>query len=733
MLVIFDATVEIKSAKGYSFDFEKNLLPKIKVPVNVVVGTVPVLMDIELEMPAKFELSASVSGVATFEYHSSYSITLDMTYANGSGSYLLTPPDEVSKNMDVSLSAEGGIDAKLSLSPRVTLRLYKVIGPFVEFEAYIRGLLTKSYTGGVLDWKDKENDLYLGVNLGGGLSVKGLGDYKTPSLNLFTKKWDIVKPESTFTDIVISGAPEVDEQSTSSYKCTGYRSNNTTEDLTDKVEWTVTTLYSLPSSYANINYNCGNPFIPNCAAYLTTSSVSSDQKIMITATYMDISKTYIVTIKDSIPTILFTKIIGLNEVDEKSGSPYRCEVTYTNGTTNKDVTQLTDWKVDNTQYATIINGGLGVSSQAGYLTTLEVDTDQNVIITATYMGIKQNHTVKIKNKIATPTVSSFSINNGASSTSTKTVTLNNSAIASPTYYMASESSSFSGASWQTYSTSPSFTLSSGNGTKTVYFKVKNSAGESSLIIDTITLSETTTNTFTNSLGMTFNLIPAGTFIMGSPEHELGRDSDETQHQVTLTKSYYMQTTEVTDGQWEAIMGSDTLYTTGCNDKDKCPYISASWNATQTFIKKLNAMGQGTYSLPTEAQWEYAARAGSTTALANGDINVKGCDYDSNLDSIGWYCGNSSKRVNPVAQKSPNSWGLYDMHGNADEWCQDWYGEYSSFAVTDPVGPSSGTGTYRVYRSNFYATPYYAKYCRSASRGRTSQFNSGGFRLIRLAE
>ena len=234
------------------------------------------------------------------------------------------------------------------------------------------------------------------------------------------------------------------------------------------------------------------------------------------------------------------------------------------------------------------------------------------------------------------------------------------------------------------------------------------------------------STYANGLGQTFSLIPAGTFTMGSPPDEPGRYGDETQHQVTLTQPFYMQTTEVTQAQWETVMGSNPSYFSGC---PTCPVEGVSWNDVQEFIIKMNVRGEGTYSLPTEAQWEYAARAGSTTAFYNGGITALTWG-DPNLDAIGWYCYNSSSMTHPVAQKIPNAWGLYDMSGNVGEWCSDWYGIYSSSAVTDPTGPSSGSS--RVIRGGSWYE--YARECRSAYRGEYYSPDSSrswiGFRLLR---
>ena len=220
--------------------------------------------------------------------------------------------------------------------------------------------------------------------------------------------------------------------------------------------------------------------------------------------------------------------------------------------------------------------------------------------------------------------------------------------------------------------------------------------------------------YTNSVGMKFSLIPAGSFVMGSPagtgdvNHlpfwplEAGRSSDEKQHVVTLSKSYYMQTTEVTQGQWLAVMGgTNPSHFASCGMD--CPVEQVSWNDAQNFIDALNARENRTnchttpntcYSLPTEAQWEYAARAGMVTAFYNGDITQIYGD-DPNLDKIGWYDQNSSSTTHSVAQKLANSFGLYDMSGNVWEWCQDWNFAYPNGPVTNPTG--AGSGTTRVIR------------------------------------
>jgi formylglycine-generating enzyme required for sulfatase activity len=239
------------------------------------------------------------------------------------------------------------------------------------------------------------------------------------------------------------------------------------------------------------------------------------------------------------------------------------------------------------------------------------------------------------------------------------------------------------------------------------------------------LSTETFKTVTNSFGMKFVPIPAGTFMMGSPKDEPGRFNDETQHEVTISKRFYMQTTEVTQGQWKAVMGNNPSYFKDCGDD--CPVERVSWNDIQEFIKKLNQRGEGTYRLPTEAEWEYAARAGTTSAYSWGNsADCSKANYGNFI--LTQECERNPGKTMPVGSFAPNTWGLYDMHGNVWEWCQDWYGSYPSGAVTDPTGPDSGS--YRVLRGGSWY--YDARHCRTADRGDNSpgdRSSSSGFRLV----
>lgn len=231
---------------------------------------------------------------------------------------------------------------------------------------------------------------------------------------------------------------------------------------------------------------------------------------------------------------------------------------------------------------------------------------------------------------------------------------------------------------------------------------------------------------TNAEGMTFVAVAAGSFQMGSPASESGRRSDETQHSVTLSRPFLLQTTEVTQRQWRAIMGDNPSLHQQPDDPAR-PVENVTWDQVQTFIARLNSRQDGTYRLPTEAEWEYAARAGSNTIYSFGS-------NPRFLGNYAWFTGSLTSmalRPQPVGQKQPNEFGLLDMTGNVAEWVQDNYAPLGPEAVTDPTGPV--TAPYRVYRGCSYADS--AEACRLAARAleRPNQAPANGtvgFRLVR---
>lgn len=222
-------------------------------------------------------------------------------------------------------------------------------------------------------------------------------------------------------------------------------------------------------------------------------------------------------------------------------------------------------------------------------------------------------------------------------------------------------------------------------------------------------------------GIQFKWCPPGTFAMGSPMNEEGRYSDEDLHEVTLTEGFWISTREITQAQWKAVMGDEPASFPGSNR----PVETVSWNDVQDFLVLLNASARGgTYSLPTEAQWEYAYRAGTTTRFYWGkDAN------ETKIGDFAWYLGNSSDKTHPVGRKGANAWGLEDMSGNVAEWCNDYVAAYPMGPVTDPEGPVMGTHR-SVRGGSCFEEP---GECRAAYRNNglpTSQYDFVGFRLVR---
>lgn len=229
-------------------------------------------------------------------------------------------------------------------------------------------------------------------------------------------------------------------------------------------------------------------------------------------------------------------------------------------------------------------------------------------------------------------------------------------------------------------------------------------------------------------------VPPGEFMMGSSESDIDEslyiykkeysyakreafDNEKPQHRVTISNGFWMGKYEVTQGQWQAVMGDNPSNFKDCGAN--CPIEQVSWDDIQVFLRKLNQKNDGfEYSLPSEAQWEYAARAGTTTLYGG----------TGNLDDLGWYGKNSGRKTHPVGEKRANGFGLYDMHGNVWEWCSDWYGSYSSGQATDPTAASSGQS--RVLRGGSWFNV--ANYSRSAFRSRNSpadRYSFYGFRVV----
>jgi len=192
--------------------------------------------------------------------------------------------------------------------------------------------------------------------------------------------------------------------------------------------------------------------------------------------------------------------------------------------------------------------------------------------------------------------------------------------------------------------------------------------------------------------------------MGSSWHDYEYRDDEQNHRVTFMEDFYIGKYEITQAQWQIVMESNPSNFRG---KPNHPVENVSWNDCQKFIDRLNQMGQGTFRLPTEAEWEYACRAGTRERFYWGNDPT-----NSQIDDCAWYRGNNDPNgTKEIGTKLPNPYGLFDMSGNVYEWCQDWYGDIPSTSVTDPIGPDSGNT--KVLRGGGWING--AWYCRSSNR------------------
>ena len=221
----------------------------------------------------------------------------------------------------------------------------------------------------------------------------------------------------------------------------------------------------------------------------------------------------------------------------------------------------------------------------------------------------------------------------------------------------------------------------------------------------------------NGISIEMVKVEAGTFMMGATsEMENPTDNEKPVHQVTLTNDYYMGKYEVTQALWQTVMGSNPSEFKG----GTLPVETVNWNDCQEFISKLNSMTGRKFRLPTEAEWEYAARGGKES---------RGYQYSgsSNISDVAWYDGNSGSKTHAVGTKQPNEIGIYDMAGNVSEWCQDWKGSYNSASQTNPI--ENHNGLYRVHRGGGWG--YLVRYCRSSYRNNSSpdeRYDHVGLRL-----
>ena len=218
------------------------------------------------------------------------------------------------------------------------------------------------------------------------------------------------------------------------------------------------------------------------------------------------------------------------------------------------------------------------------------------------------------------------------------------------------------------------------------------------------------------------LIPAGSFVMGSPTGEAKNEKEsliEKQHKVTISEPYYLGKFELTQAQYQKVLGANPSVTPG----DSLPVHNVAWQDAQEFCTKMGERVKRAVQLPTDAQWEYACRAGTTTAYDGGS-------QISDLDKIGWHGGNSGGKLHAGGERAPNAWGLYDMHGNIREFVRDLFADAALEDATDPLGPKEGDPKNHVVRGGaFTANAAVALNCRAAVRRPTESLKMTGFRIL----
>jgi formylglycine-generating enzyme required for sulfatase activity len=230
----------------------------------------------------------------------------------------------------------------------------------------------------------------------------------------------------------------------------------------------------------------------------------------------------------------------------------------------------------------------------------------------------------------------------------------------------------------------------------------------------------------NSIGMKLVWIPAGSFTMGSSSKEKGRGDDEIQRRVTFTAGFYMGAHAVTQEQWHKVMGGNPSHFKG---EPNLPVDSVSWHDCKAFCKTLSLREGKLYRLPTEAEWEYACRAGTTTAYHTGDtLSTNQANYNGNFVYGAGTKGVFREKTTPVGSFPANAWGLFDMHGNVWQWCEDWHGGYARTDVVDPTGPK--TGKSRILRGASWSNhPIFARSANRNFADPDTRIEHNGFRVV----
>ncbi len=402
------------------------------------------------------------------------------------------------------------------------------------------------------------------------------------------------------------------------------------------------------------------------------------------------------------------------------------------GSESVSITSNTSWTVTSSESWCAVSTSTGSGNGTVSISVTANTSASSRTATVTFTSGNVKREVKVTQDAPTLSISpntlSFDASGGSKSVS---VTSNTSwTVTSSETWCTVSSSSGSGngtvsisvtANTSTSSRTAKLTFTSGDIRREVSVTQKGTSG-------TVSGDDAVSYTVTgNGKTVTFKMIrvEAGTFQMGSDASDAYSD-EQPVHTVTLTKDYYMGETEVTQALWYAVMGQKptsggSQWSSAYGLGDSYPAYYISWEDCQEFITKLNTLTGQTFRMPTEAEWEFAAKGGNSSM---------GYTYSGSntIGDVAWYTDNSGSTTHTVKTKQANELGIYDMSGNVWEWCSDWYGSYSSSAQTNPTGPTSGS--YRVNRGGCWI--YGARFCRSSCRNYGTPGYSGGNLGLRLA-
>jgi formylglycine-generating enzyme required for sulfatase activity len=772
--IVVELEVRVAVTASAGLHLSGALMPKLSVPISIPTPAgVPIHLDIELDIPAGIKLEADGAASLTFRQRNEYTVHADLDYDCGNPLQITKKIDKTYGVREIVPVLEGRISAEVYLEPTVKVKIYKIVGPYVWVHPYIRGEV--SYP--LLKNRD---ELFVGINGGLGLELDtwlfGTYDVKSGPLFDLSLSWDLLGPEDAGS---VNTPPQALPQTTDVSNATATNIGLTLTGVDadgDRLRYGISS-YPEHGSLSSLDPNAGTMRYYPHAGYCGTDAFSFTVDDGVAAS-MPATVTLNV-VANQAPTARFTAnaqglVVAFDasastDPEDAVGSLQVCWDFEGNGA-------WTDWSTTKTSNHTFPRAGT-------YVARCQVrDTAGVIRFWTRVLGLDASET----NTMPVADLR-FSVNG-------LTVTLDLShctdaeddASGTPLEYQWTWSRYDSYCAWGTTATGQH--TYSQPGTYEVYLRVRDSDGNvvdamSTVMGDYLVIDLSTGPSATSypvsylptvpaggwpdeykTTKLVLRRIPAGAFIMGSPVGELGRSqfSDETQHQVTLTKGLYIGVFEVTQKQWERVMGYwwSRFYNAAYRDTRPVEMVSysqirgstsgAAWPVSNSvdaysFMGILRQKTGVEFDLPTEAQWEYACRAGTTTALNSGrNLTATGLcwnmaevgRYSNNGGPKGWFTSqmaNLSEGTAGVGSYLPNAWGLYDMHGNVFEWCLDWCGgNLNPGTLTNPGGPAAGS--LRTYRGGSWISG--PGYCRSASRGGDPPAQSlrfVGFRLVRVIQ